>query len=65
MDGGVWQIAVHRAQPGDPAKGLEIPKESEAQQDLIIELPQDWGKQRSLAGTNKILCAPGPRGKEH
>ena len=30
------------------------------QWDLIIELPQDWGK-RPLEGTNKILCVPGDR----
>ena len=31
---------------------------------LIAELPQDWGKQRLLEGTNKILYALGPRGKD-
>ena len=31
---------------------------------LIAELPQDWGKQRLLEGTNKILCIPGPRSKK-
>ena len=33
------------------------------QWDLITELPQDWGN-RLLEGTNKTLCAPGPRTKE-
>ena len=52
-------------QPGDPAKGLRIPRESdfEGERDLITELPQDWGN-RLLKGTNKTLCAPGPRRKE-
>ena len=52
--------------PGDPAKGLEIPRESdfEGQWDLITALMQAWGKQRLLEDTNKILCAPGPRRKE-
>ena len=52
--------------PGDPAKGPEIPKESdfEGQCDLIAALMQDWGKQRLSEDTNKILCAPGPRRKE-
>ena len=33
--------------PGDPTKGLGIPKESdlEGQWDLTPRLPQDWGKQ--------------------
>ena len=60
-------LAPHETfQPGDPAKGLGISRESdfEGQWDLITELPQDWGKQRLLKGTNKTLCAPGPRGKE-
>ena len=30
----------------------------EGQEDLIIELPQDWGY-RLLEGTNKTLCTPG------
>ena len=30
---------------------------------MIIGLPQDWGN-RLLEGTNKTLCAPGPRRKE-
>ena len=35
-------------QPGVMTTGLGIPRESdlEGQKDLIIELPQDWGKQR-------------------
>ena len=32
--------------------------------DLITELPQDWGEKNLLKGTNKTLCAPGPRRKE-
>ena len=58
----------HQAsQPGDPTKGLGIPREYdiESQWDLIIRLPQGWGKQISvLEGTNKTLCAPGLKGKE-
>ena len=54
-----------RLQPGDPAKELGIPRESdfEGQWDLITELPEDWGKQGLLEGTDKTLCALGPRGK--
>ena len=46
-------------------KGLRTPREFdfEDQSDLITELPQDWGKSL-LEGTNKTLCAPGPRRKE-
>ena len=54
-------------QPGVLTTGLGIPRESdlEGQRDLIIELPQDWGKQRLvLEGTNKTLHAPRLRGKE-
>ena len=42
-------LAPHQAsQPGDLTLGLGIPRESglEGQWDLIIGLPQDWGKQR-------------------
>ena len=35
----------------------------EGQWVFIMELPQDWGN-RLLEGTNKILCAPGPKRKE-
>ena len=46
----LWRFSTpHQAsQPGDPTKGLGIPRESglEVQQDLVIELPQDWGMQR-------------------
>ena len=50
----------------DLAKGQGIARESdfESQRGLITELPWYWGKQRLLEGTNKILCAPGPRGKK-
>ena len=53
------------SQPGDLAKGLRTPRDFdfEGQWDLITELPQDWGN-RLLEGTNKTLCAPGPRRKE-
>ena len=65
----LWRFsAPHQApQPGDAAKGLGMPRESdfEGQWDLIIGLPQDWGKQTpALEGTNKILHTPRPRGKE-
>ena len=54
-----------RLQPRDPAKELGIPRESdfEGQWDLITELPEDWGKQGLLEGTNKTLCALGTQGK--
>ena len=45
---------------------LGIPRESDlkGQQDLIIGLPRDWGKETLLLeGTNKILCMPRPRRK--
>ena len=51
------------SQPGDLAKGLRTPREFEGQWDLITELPQDW-ENRLFEGTNKTLCAPGPRRKE-
>ena len=65
----LWRFSVpgQASQPGDPAKRLGIPRESEfeGQQDLIIGLPQDWGKQTPLLeGTNKMLHAAVPRGKE-
>ena len=47
--------------------GLGIPRELEleGQCDLVIGLPEDWGKQTPvLEGTNKILLAPRPRGEE-
>ena len=53
--------------PGDLAKGLGIPRESdfEGQWDLITGHPQQWGKQTPLLEvTNKILHIPEPRGKE-
>ena len=64
-----WRFRTpHQAfQPGDLTKVLGIPRESglEGRQDLLIELPEDWGKQTPvLEGTNKILHAPRPRGKE-
>ena len=54
------------SQPGDLAEGLRTPREYtfEGQWDLITGLPQDWVN-RLLEGTNKTLCAPGPRRKEH
>ena len=53
------------AQPGDLAKGLRTHREVDfgGHWDLITELTQDWGN-RLLEGTNKTLCAPGPRRKE-
>ena len=58
--------APHHFPTWGSGKGLGIPRESdfEGQQDIITELPQDWGKQRLLEGTNKTVCAPEPRGKE-
>ena len=53
------------SQPGDLAKGLRIPREFDfgGQWDLTTELRQDWGN-RLLEGTDKTLCATGPRRKE-
>ena len=53
------------SQPGDLAKGLRTPGESDfgGQWDLITELPQVC-RNRLLGGTNKTLCAPGARRKE-
>ena len=58
---GLQQIS----QPEDLAKGLRIPREFDfrGQRDLITVLKQDWGN-RPLEGTNKTLCAPGPRRKK-
>ena len=49
----------------DLAKELRPLREFDfgGQWDLATELPQDWGN-RLLEGTNKTLCAPGPRRKE-
>ena len=60
-----FQDQQQSSQPGDPAKGLKIPRESDFgdQWDLITELPQDWGN-KLLEGTNKTICAPGARRKE-
>ena len=53
---------------GIQQKELGIPRESElkGQQDLITGLPQDWGEIETptLESTNKMLCAPRPRGKK-
>ena len=53
------------SQPGHPARGLRTPREFDfgGQWNLITELPKDWGN-RFLEGTDKALCAPGPRRKE-
>ena len=42
-------------QPGDPTKGLGIPRESdlEGQWNLITRLPQDWGKWRLQSGRSQ------------
>ena len=46
----LWKfwIPSQASQPGDNTKGLGIPRESglEGQWDLIIGLPEDWGKQK-------------------
>ena len=38
---------ISASQPGDPTKGLGIPRKSglEGQRKVIIGLPEDWGKQ--------------------
>ena len=64
---GLMKIFCQASQLGDPTEGLGIPRESEleGQWDLIIRLPQDWGKQTPvLEGTDKILRVPRSRGKE-
>ena len=61
-----WALC-QASKPTDLAKGLGIPKESdsEGQWDLITGLPQDcWKKTPFSKGTNKILSAPWPSGKE-
>ena len=55
------------SQLGDPKKGRGSPRESDLEdhQDLIIGLPQDWGKQRLQSWRRKtILCASILSGKE-
>ena len=62
----LWALC-HASKPADLAKGLGIPKESdsEGQWDLITGLPQDYWKKTPLSkGTNRILSAPWPSGKE-
>ena len=51
------------SRPGDLPKGLGIPRESdlEGQQDLIIRLPQDWGKQRFQSWRAQIKPCMHPR----
>ena len=53
------------SQPGDLAKGPRNPREFDIgdQWDFITEFTQDWGN-RLLEGTNKTMCAQGPRRKE-
>ena len=43
-------------QPGDPEKGLSIPRESdfEGQEDLITELTQDWGNENLRHEQNTV-----------
>ena len=64
---GLMKIFCQASQLGDPTEGLGIPRESEleGQWDLIIRLPQDWGKQTPvLEGTSKILHTQRLRGKD-
>ena len=44
----LWRFWAPATQPGDPAQGLGIPRDSdfEGQHDLITGLPQDWDKQK-------------------
>ena len=51
-----FQDQQQSSQPGDPAKGLKIPRESDFgdQWDLITELLQDWVN-ILLEGTNRNL----------
>ena len=64
-----FRTSCQASQPGDPTKGLEIPRESdhEGQWDLFTRLPTGLGETETpvLDGTNKTLHAPRPRGKEH
>ena len=50
-----FQDQQQSSQPGDPAKGLKIPRESDFgdQWDLITELPQDW--ENTLGGHKQNL----------
>ena len=45
----LWRFSTtcHASQPGEPTKGLGIPRKSdhEGQRHLIIRLPQKWGEQ--------------------
>ena len=65
----LWRfwITCQASQPGDSTNGLGILRESDLEGlwDLMIGLPQDWGKQETpiLEDTNKILCVPRPRVK--
>ena len=63
---GLMKIFCQAFQPGDPTEGLGITRESdlEGQWDLIIRLPQDWGKDSSLGGHQQILHTPRLRGKD-
>ena len=53
----LWRFwTPHQAsQPGDPTKGLGVPRESglEGQWDLIIGLPEDWGNRNTSLGGHK------------
>ena len=64
----LWSFKTpHQAsQPGDPTKGLGIPRKSdlEGQWDLITRLPQGETETPVLESTNKIVCIPRHRGKE-
>ena len=66
----LWRFsAPHQAfQPGDAAKGLGMPRESdfEGQWDLITGLPTGLGETEMplLTDINKTLYTPGLRGKE-
>ena len=65
----LWRLwtPLQSSQPGDPSKGLRIPRKSdlEGQQHLIIRLPQDWGKETPVPkGTNKTLHVLRLKGEE-
>ena len=57
----------HQAsQPGDPIKGLGIPRESdfEGQWDLVTGLPQDWEKDFTFGGQKQNFSCTKTWGKE-
>ena len=61
-EGRLWRFQA--PQPGNPVRGNGVPRETdlEGHRDLITELPQGWGKQRFLEGTNFVCTRNQGRG---